>query len=145
MVCSIIMAFASTAVFAQSASIKVLKNIRLVITALTELFIKKDITALDRYWSDDYIQHNHMIGNGREALMNLFAPMLSNLNYVIGLITGNDDYVMVHGRLMGFGPKPMVVVDIFRIKGGKLAEHWDVMQEEVLAEKKPQARIQCSP
>jgi len=27
----------------------------------------------------------------------------------------------------------MVAVDIFRIVGGKLAEHWDVMQEEVAA------------
>jgi predicted SnoaL-like aldol condensation-catalyzing enzyme len=27
----------------------------------------------------------------------------------------------------------MIVVDIFRIEGGKVAEHWDVMQEEVPA------------
>jgi len=25
----------------------------------------------------------------------------------------------------------MIAVDIFRIENGKLAEHWDVMQEEV--------------
>ena len=31
------------------------------------------------------------------------------------------------------GPKPMVAVDIFRVKNGKLVEHWDVMQEEVAA------------
>ncbi len=27
----------------------------------------------------------------------------------------------------------MVVVDIFLVKDGKLVEHWDVMQEEVVA------------
>jgi hypothetical protein len=27
-----------------------------------------------------------------------------------------------------------VVVDLFRISGGKLAEHWDVLQDEVSAE-----------
>lgn len=27
----------------------------------------------------------------------------------------------------------MIAVDIFRIKNGKVVEHWDVMQEEVLA------------
>jgi len=31
----------------------------------------------------------------------------------------------------GWGPKPMVAVDIFRVKDGKVVEHWDVMQEEV--------------
>jgi predicted SnoaL-like aldol condensation-catalyzing enzyme len=40
---------------------------------------------------------------------------------------------MIHGRYTGWGPKPMVAVDIFRIQDGKLAEHWDVLQEEVPA------------
>jgi predicted SnoaL-like aldol condensation-catalyzing enzyme len=39
----------------------------------------------------------------------------------------------VHGRYTGWGPKPMVAVDIFRVEDGKVAEHWDVMQEEVPA------------
>jgi predicted SnoaL-like aldol condensation-catalyzing enzyme len=29
----------------------------------------------------------------------------------------------------------MVAVDIFRVVDGKVAEHWDVMQEEVPADK----------
>ena len=29
--------------------------------------------------------------------------------------------------------RPMVAVDIFRVKSGKVVEHWDVMQEEVPA------------
>jgi predicted SnoaL-like aldol condensation-catalyzing enzyme len=40
---------------------------------------------------------------------------------------------MVHGRYVGWAPKPVIAVDIFRIEGGKVAEHWDVMQEEVHA------------
>jgi predicted SnoaL-like aldol condensation-catalyzing enzyme len=31
------------------------------------------------------------------------------------------------------GPKPMMAVDIFRVANDKIAEHWDVMQEEVPA------------
>lgn len=41
---------------------------------------------------------------------------------------------MIHGRYTGFGPKPIIAVDIFRVAEGKLAEHWDVLQEEVPAE-----------
>ena len=43
------------------------------------------------------------------------------------------DFVTIHGRYLGWGPKPMVAVDIFRVANGKIAEHWDVMQEEVPA------------
>jgi predicted SnoaL-like aldol condensation-catalyzing enzyme len=108
-------------------------NIQLVKIALTEVFIEKDLTALDRYWSDSYIQHNPMIGNGREALMGLLS-MMPDLKYEMGLVTGSGDFVMAHGRFTGFGPKPLIAVDIFRIQDGKLAEHWDVLQEEVPAD-----------
>ena len=108
-------------------------NTELVRTALTEAFIKKDVTAFDRYFSDDYIQHNPMLGNGREALKAMFAPILPNLTVELGMSTENGNIVMVHIRITGFMPKPMILVDIFRVKDGKLAEHWDVMQEEVPA------------
>jgi predicted SnoaL-like aldol condensation-catalyzing enzyme len=49
------------------------------------------------------------------------------------MVVAEGDLVMVHGRYVGWRPKPVIVVDIFRIEGGKVAEHWDVMQEEVPA------------
>jgi predicted SnoaL-like aldol condensation-catalyzing enzyme len=49
------------------------------------------------------------------------------------MAVAEGDLVMVHGRYIGFGPKPMIAVDIFRVANGKLAEHWDVLQEEVTA------------
>lgn len=50
-------------------------------------------------------------------------------------MVAEGDYVSIHGRYIGWGPKPMVAVDIFRVANGKIAEHWDVMQEEVPAER----------
>ena len=50
------------------------------------------------------------------------------------MATASRDLVMVHGRYTGWGPKPLVAVDIFRVKDGKVVEHWDVMQEEVPAD-----------
>jgi len=105
----------------------------LVRTAVTEAFVKGDVSALERYWSDHYIQHNPQIGNGRDALKALFASMPSNFKYEPGLMLEDGDFVMVHGRYTGFGPKPLIGVDIFRIKDGKIAEHWDVLQDEVPA------------
>jgi predicted SnoaL-like aldol condensation-catalyzing enzyme len=42
---------------------------------------------------------------------------------------------MHHGRFSGIGqPVNWVVVDILRIENGLLAEHWDVIQDEVTKE-----------
>ena len=49
-------------------------------------------------------------------------------------MAAEGDYVFFHGRYLGSGAKPMVAVDIFRVANGKIAEHWDVMQEEVPVE-----------
>jgi predicted SnoaL-like aldol condensation-catalyzing enzyme len=37
---------------------------------------------------------------------------------------------MVHGRFSGGGRPTRIVVDILRVEGGCLTEHWDVMQDE---------------
>ncbi len=39
---------------------------------------------------------------------------------------------MLHGRFSGHGlPKPWIVLDIVRMEDGRLAEHWDVIEDEV--------------
>lgn len=87
-------------------------NARIVLQALKEMFVDRDVSALDRHFvKSGYKQHNPGIPNGTEALRGL----IPNLG-------------------VGWGPKPMVAVDIFRLEDGKLAEHWDVMQEEVPTE-----------
>ena len=63
------------------------------------------------------------------ALGNLPA----DFKYEPGLVVAEGDFVTIHGRYFGWGPKPMVAVDIFSVANGKIAEHWDVMQEEVPA------------
>ena len=70
----------------------------LVKTALTELFIKGDLTALDRYWSDQYVQHNPMIGNGHDALKGLLTSLGPNARAEFGLMIEEGDFVMVHSQ-----------------------------------------------
>jgi len=62
------------------------------------------------------------------------AYLQPDFRYEPGMTTASEDFVMAHGRYTGWGPKPMVAVDIFRVENGKVAEHSDVMQEEVPAE-----------
>src|SRR6478736_4283052 len=67
------------------------------------------------------------------AVIAKMLPTLTALRYEPGMAVAEGDLVMVHGRYIGWGPKPMIAVDIFRVADGKVAEHWDVMQEEVPA------------
>jgi len=110
-------------------------NKTLVLAGIKGVFIDRDPTVLDRLFSEDYRQHNPQIPNGTAALKGLLGNLPSDFQYEPGLVAAEGDYVFVHGRYLGWGPKPMVAVDIFRVANGKIAEHWDVMQEEVPAEK----------
>jgi predicted SnoaL-like aldol condensation-catalyzing enzyme len=50
------------------------------------------------------------------------------------MAVADGDLVMVHGRYTGWGPRPMVAVDMLPPQRmAKVVEHWDVMQEEVSA------------
>ena len=109
-------------------------NTRIVVEALDAMFVKRDVTALDRYFvKSNYIQHNPGIPNGTDSLRGLIPNLGKDFQYERGMVVSQGELVMVHNRYIGWGPKPMVAVDIFRLENGKIAEHWDVMQDEVPA------------
>ncbi len=108
-------------------------NKALVLAGIKGIFIDRDPAVLDRLFSGDYRQHNPLIPNGPAAIKALLGNLSPDFKYELGLVMADGDYVSIHGRYIGWGPKPMIAVDIFRVANGKIAEHWDVMQEEVLA------------
>ena len=57
----------------------------------------------------------------------------SNFKWEPGIMVEENDIVITHSLVHGWGPKPVIVVDIFRLDDGKIAEHWDVVQEEIPA------------
>jgi predicted SnoaL-like aldol condensation-catalyzing enzyme len=107
------------------------KNKALVLEAFDTLFNKRDYEAAERYWSPNYIQHSAHIEPGRDGLFNLIRNTPATLRYEHQLIVAEGDYVIVHGRFSGTGrPVAWVAADIVRIENGRLAEHWDVLQDE---------------
>lgn len=103
-----------------------------VVKAVTELFTNKDLTAIDRYWAESYMQRNPGLASTSAVLKEALKDMPANMTYEIGMVIADGDLVAIHGRYTGWGPKPLIVVDIYRVENGKIAEHWDVGQEEVL-------------
>lgn len=110
------------------------QNKALVLEAMTALFQRRDAKAVERLYAPNYIQHNPSIPQGRAALAALVAQLPSDLFYEPGLMVAEGAYVVIHGRIRGWAPVPQVVTDIFRIEDGLLAEHWDVLQDEVVAD-----------
>ena len=107
------------------------RNKALALKAFDTLFNKRAYEAAQRYWSPDYIQHSAHIPPGRDGLFNLVRALPATLRYENHLILAEGDYVIAHGRFSGHGrPAAWIAADVVRFEDGKLAEHWDVLQDE---------------
>ena len=104
------------------------QNKALVLEAFDTLFNKRDYAAAERFWSD---QHSAHIAPGRDGLFDLIRAVPATLRYENQLIVAEGDYVIAHGRFSCMGrPAAWIAADILRIEDGKLAQHWDVLQDE---------------
>ena len=107
------------------------KNKALVLKAFDTLFNKRDYAAAEKYWSPNYVRHSAHIEGGGDGLFNLIRNTPPTLRYEHQLIVAEGDHVIVHGRFSGTGrPVAWIAADIVRIDNGRLAEHWDVLQDE---------------
>jgi len=112
------------------------RNKAFVLGAFETLFNKKDIVAAEKFSSSNYIQHTAHIPPGRNGLFDLVKRVPPEMKYENSLIMAEGDMLMLHGRFSGLGlPRNWIVVDIVRLENGLLAEHWDVIQDEVTREK----------
>ncbi|TGL64668.1 nuclear transport factor 2 family protein [Leptospira sarikeiensis] len=89
--------------------------------------------AAELYLSEDYKQHNPHAATGRKAFIDVFDEffkILPNSSFEIKRSLADGDLVAVHVYMK---PDPThkghAVVDIFRVEGDKVVEHWDVIQE----------------
>jgi predicted SnoaL-like aldol condensation-catalyzing enzyme len=111
------------------------QNKALVLKAFDTLFNQRDYVAAEQFWSPDYIQHSAHIPAGRDGLFSLIKSMPPTLKYENSLILAEGDMLMLHGRFSGIGlPANWIVGDIVRIEDGRLAEHWDVVEDEAKRE-----------
>ena len=107
------------------------QNKALVLKAFDTLFNKRNYEFAEEFWSDRYVQHSAHIPPGRDGLFNLIRALPDALRYENQLIIAEGDYVIAHGRFSGNGrPAAWIAADIVRLEHGRLAEHWDVLQDE---------------
>jgi predicted SnoaL-like aldol condensation-catalyzing enzyme len=109
-------------------------NKELALRAFDALFNQRDFDAAAAMWSADYIQHSTHVGPGRSGIFERVRSLPTTFRYENALAVAEGDFVVLHGRFSGQGqPRPMIVVNILRVENGRLAEHWDVIQDEATA------------
>ncbi len=89
--------------------------------------------AVELYVGEDYIQHNPLVGNGKEPFILYFERMQleypeKSIEFVRAI--AQDDLVALHTHQTWPGNQEYVTMDFFRFdNNGKILEHWDAMQE----------------
>ena len=96
--------------------------------ATIAIFRDRDSTAIDRFFSERFVQHDPNIGDGLPGLR-AFVTELANsptTNVTIYRTVVDGDIVMLHSRYEGWPgfSGPVIAFDLFRFKDGKIAEHW---------------------
>ena len=89
--------------------------------------------AVALYVGADYIQHNPLVGDGKQAFIDYFEEMgkdypEKSIEFVRAVAEG--DLVALHTHQIWPGNEQYVTMDFFRFDDdGKIVEHWDAMQE----------------
>ncbi|MBT8372313.1 MAG: nuclear transport factor 2 family protein [Deltaproteobacteria bacterium] len=89
--------------------------------------------AVEMYVGAEYIQHNPLVGDGKQAFIDYFTEMAAQypsmeIDFVRAVAEG--DLVALHTHQTWPGNEEYVTMDFFRFdEEGKIIEHWDAIQE----------------
>lgn len=98
-----------------------------------EVFNKHNTAVIDEMTAPNYIQHNPGFADGRQAFEDGIEGFLKEFpqsKAVIKHIGSDGDLVFIHNHItLNDADRGQAAVDIFRVKNGKIVEHWDVIQD----------------
>jgi predicted SnoaL-like aldol condensation-catalyzing enzyme len=90
----------------------------------------RDKATVEKIVREDYIQHMPMIPSGRAAILHyidMVAPKGLGKMPQFARVIAEGDLVMVHFRREDPNG-PVATMEIFRVQGGQIAEHWAVTE-----------------
>lgn len=109
------------------------RNLDLVLEMYNQVLVPFDSSKVDRYISPDYVQHSSLAPPGRDALkqfLDFIRVQSPGAETRIKRAFVDGDHVICHVHVMRHSGDPgLAVVDIFRIAGDMIVEHWDVLMD----------------
>jgi predicted SnoaL-like aldol condensation-catalyzing enzyme len=110
-----------------------LKPEQVVTQFMTRFYVDKKVREAFETWVDPgYIQHNPLAETGRDAAIKFLEPFFAthpDIHYTIARIIADGNLVAVHSHgVFTAGDRGLAIVDILRVEGCKVMEHWDVVQ-----------------
>ena len=96
-------------------------------------YLGNPFKAVELYVGAEYIQHNPLVADGKQAFIDYFEKMVNdypdkNIEFVRAVAEG--DLVALHTHQTLPGNEQYVTMDFFRFDdNGKIVEHWDSIQE----------------
>ena len=126
-------ALAAPGAQAQTVDVQKLERNKKIVTALYNAALnEKDFDKARQYLGDKYIQHNPVAADGPEGLkgfIEFLKAKFPNNKSEIKRIFAEGDYVIVHVHAVREpGTRGNAIIDIFRLEGDKVVEHWDAVQ-----------------
>lgn len=109
-------------------------NIEVVKKVYEEVFNNKDLSHLDEYMRDDYMQHNGTVEDGKEGFkrfLERFFQLDPHMDIVKIFENAENEVAVFFKCTCRANGSVNKVVDIYRLQDGKLAEHWDVVEHDV--------------
>jgi predicted SnoaL-like aldol condensation-catalyzing enzyme len=93
---------------------------------------ERNLEVITDYVTPDYRQHNPTIEDGVEGLRKYLRWISENFPRAhsrILRVYAEGDFVILHvHRLRTPGTRGDAILDLFRVKNHRIAEHWDVIQ-----------------
>ena len=110
-------------------------NLRLVLDMFEHVLNPMDSSAVDRFISPDYIQHNQSVEPGvasLKAFLDMIKRQTPEAVHDVKRAFVDGDHVTVHYHVRRWqGDLGWAVIDLFRVEDGLIIEHWDVMQDVI--------------
>jgi predicted SnoaL-like aldol condensation-catalyzing enzyme len=107
-------------------------NRQTVTKAYQRTFGDLDATAVDEFFSKDFVQHNPTIADGPQGVKALVQMLASQgvpkQKIELKHVFAEGDVVVLHSRYEMAGAE-WRFIDIYRVANGKLVEHWDAMMQ----------------
>jgi predicted SnoaL-like aldol condensation-catalyzing enzyme len=108
------------------------RNKEIVMKFYDEIFNKHNMAAAELYMVEDYKQHNPNAPDGRKTFVEFIGGALARFpdwTASVKRVAADGDLVFLHTHMKrSKDDRGTAVVDILRVRDGKIVEHWDVVQ-----------------